>query len=146
MADALADLLREIENMRKERGELRTKNATLEADLARCQGNLQAMTEDYISECQQLRDELAKFREWKHIADGLMARAELDQHTIATLREAVGEAVKKTMALAGEIDTKMSDLITNEGVEICDDVLRTLRPIIVSLQITAGLEKGENND
>ena len=33
MADALADLLREIENMRKERGELRTKNAALEAEL-----------------------------------------------------------------------------------------------------------------
>jgi len=95
MADALADLLREIENMRKERGELRTKNAALEADLARCQGNLQAMTEDYISECQQLRDELAKLREWKHIADGLMARAELDQHTIAALRKDVGEAVER---------------------------------------------------
>jgi len=34
MADALADLLREIENMRKERGKLRTKNAALEAELA----------------------------------------------------------------------------------------------------------------
>jgi len=35
MADALADLLHEIENMRKERGELRTKNAALEAQLAK---------------------------------------------------------------------------------------------------------------
>jgi len=40
MADALADLLREIENMRKERGELRTKNAALEAELTKTKAEL----------------------------------------------------------------------------------------------------------
>ena len=34
----------------------------LEAGLARCQGNLQAMTEDYITEGQQLRDDLTALR------------------------------------------------------------------------------------
>jgi hypothetical protein len=34
----------------------------LEAELAKCQGNLQAMSEDYITEGQQLRDDLTDLR------------------------------------------------------------------------------------
>jgi len=110
MADALADLLREIENMREERGKLRTKNAALEAELAEEKARNKKLLWQIGEQAHASANQTELHNFYKAIS------------SLTALREAVGEAVERQGHLVRNIENYDRHDMANCIKEIAADL------------------------